>query len=113
VIYFKKRSCRSNHNQLFFGTMKVIKIATAVVLLSLTGCTTGSKVKHTINYYSVGEYRPATVPQYAPYTVMRPAAVVRSVRPIYVVEEDPTVTDLGKEITRKIYKKMQAAYYAN
>jgi hypothetical protein len=44
---------------------------------------------------------------------MRPAAVVRSVRPIYVVEEDPTVTDLGKEITRKIYKKMQAAYYAN
>jgi hypothetical protein len=90
--------------------MKVIKIATAVALLSLTGCTTGSKVKHTINYYSVGEYRPAMVPQYTPVNIIPRAVPVRS---LYVVEEEPTVTDLGKEITRKIYKKMQAAYYAN
>lgn len=93
--------------------MKVIKIATAVMLLSLTGCTTGSKVKHTINYYSVGEYRPVMAPQptHATVPVMRPVVVAR---PVYVVDSDePTVTDLGKEITRKIYKKMQAAYYAN
>lgn len=92
--------------------MKVINTATAIALLSLVGCTTGSKVKHTINYYSVGEYRPVTVPQsaYNPVPVMRP---IVAARPVYLVDEEPTVTDLGKEITRKIYRKMQAAYYTN
>lgn len=50
-------------------------------------------------------------PTHATVPVMRPVVVAR---PVYVVDSDePTVTDLGKEITRKIYKKMQAAYYAN
>jgi hypothetical protein len=92
--------------------MKVINTATAIALLSLTGCTTGSKVKHTINYYSVGEYRPvmAAQPLYKPTHDVRPIVAGRSV---YLVEDEPSVTDLGKEITRKIYRKMQAAYYTN
>lgn len=92
--------------------MKVINTATAIALLSLVGCTTGSKVKHTINYYSVGEYRPvmATQPAYTPAPILRP---IIAARPVYFVDEEPTVTDLGKEITRKIYRKMQAAYYTN
>jgi hypothetical protein len=92
--------------------MKVIKIATAVTLLSLTSCTTGSKVKHTINYYSVGEYRPVALPQFQHASVPAIHPIVAA-RPVYIVEEEPTVTDLSKEITRKIYKKMKAAYYTN
>lgn len=89
--------------------MKKIHIVAAVLLIVLTqGCTTGSKIKHTINYYSVGEYRAAvpSQPVYTPVPVMRQG-------PVYIVESEPTITDLSKEITRKIYKKMQAAYYTN
>lgn len=83
-------------------------ISTALLAVLMQSCTTGSKVKHTINYYSVGEYR-AAVPSQPIYT---PVPVVRQ-GPVYIVESEPTITDLGKEITRKIYKKMQAAYYTN
>jgi hypothetical protein len=92
--------------------MKVIKVATALTLFSLTGCTTGSKVKHTINYYSVGEYR-SIMPQQTVYNPISNLHPIVAARPVYIVEEEPTVTDLSKEITRKIYKKMKAAYYTN
>ena len=90
--------------------MKVLNTSVILALVALSGCTTGSKVKHTVNYYSVGEYRSVPVPLPTPqlptiYNVAPP-------RIVYVSQE-PTITDLGKEITRKIYRKMQAAYSAN
>lgn len=75
----------------------------------LASCTTGSKTKITTNYYSVGETRP-----YIAQPVIEQPIVQRPIvyQPVYTYQE-PTVTDLGKEIGRKIYRKIQTAYYVN
>ena len=88
------------------------------ILLSLTlvGCTTGSKTKTNVNYYSNVSY---TIPQepiepeviYKQVPVEVPVEVVRY-RTIYkqVPPRHTTMTELGEELGRKILRKMKAAY---
>jgi hypothetical protein len=84
------------------------------ILLSLTlvGCTTGSKTKTNVNYYSNVSYV-APAPQPEPVIIYRdvPVEVVRY-KTIYkrVPPRQASMTDLGEELGRKMLRKMRAAY---
>jgi hypothetical protein len=85
-----------------------------ILSMMLVGCTTGSKTKHNINYYSNVSYAP---PQLEPITIYKevpvevPVEVVRY-KTIYkrVPPRESTISDLGEEIGRKMLRKMRAAY---
>lgn len=88
-----------------------------IVLLlgvGLVGCTTGSKTKTNINYYSNVSYTPEPEIRYVQVPVEVPVEVVKEKR---IVEYRPArqlgVTDLGAELGRKMIRKMQAAYNEN
>jgi len=84
-------------------------ISSCAIILTMTGCTTGSKTRVTTNYYSVGDTRPQYVHRITEQpTIVRPVVY----QPVYAYH-DPTVVDLSKEIGRKIYRKIQTAYYVN
>lgn len=73
-----------------------------VLSLSVVGCTTGSKTKTNINYYSNVSYAPPA----QEYVVQR--VVVE--RPVYYTNRDATMADLSREIGRKMLRKIRAAY---
>lgn len=85
------------------------------ILLSLTliGCTTGSKTKTNVNYYSNVSYTIPQEPQviYTEVPVEVPVEVVRY-KTIYkrVPPRQASVSELGEELGRKILRKMKAAY---
>jgi hypothetical protein len=89
------------------------------ILLSLTlvGCTTGSKTKVNLNYYSntscYGYIPPQEViPQYIEPEVVYKEVPVVKYRTIYKVvpPRQASMTELGEEIGRKMLRKMRAAY---
>lgn len=81
---------------------------------SLIGCTTGSKTKTNINYYSNVSYIPEPEIRYIQVPVEIPVEVVKEKR---IVEYRPArqlaVADLGAELGRKMLRKMRAAYNEN
>jgi hypothetical protein len=86
------------------------------IILSLTfvGCTTGSKTKTNVNYYSNVSYIPEPEVRYVEVPVQVPVEVVKEKR---IVEYRPVrhlaMADLGAEIGRKMLRKMKAAYNEN
>lgn len=85
-----------------------------ILSLTLVGCTTGSKTKNNINYYSNVSYIPEPEVRYVEVPVEVPVEVVKEKR---IVEYRPArqlaMTDLGAEIGRKMLRKMKAAYNEN
>ncbi len=74
--------------------------------LMVGGCTTGSKTKTNINYYSNVSYVPASEPEY----------IVKEViveKPIYYTNRNATMADLGSQIGHKMLRKIKAAYNEN
>ena len=77
-----------------------------ILSLSVVGCTTGSKTKTNINYYSNVSYAPPSEPEY----------IVKHIvleKPVYYCYQDATMGDLGKEIGYKMLRKIKAAYNEN
>jgi hypothetical protein len=90
------------------------KIIPIILSLTLVGCTTGSKTKTNINYYSNVSYV-APAPQPEPRVIYRdvPVEVVRyEYKTIYerVPPRQASITELGEELARKMLRKMRAAY---
>jgi hypothetical protein len=86
------------------------KFIPIILSLTLVGCTTGSKTKVNVNYYSNASYV-ASQPQIIYRDV--PVEVVRyQYKTIYkrVPPRQASVTDLGEELGRKLLRKMRAAY---
>ena len=77
-----------------------------VLSLSMVGCTTGSKTKTNINYYSNVSYAPPSQPEYVYQEV-----VVE--KPVYYCSRSATMGDLGREIGYKMLRKIKAAYNEN
>lgn len=80
--------------------------------MTLVGCTTGSKTKNNINYYSNVSYAP---PQLEPeQTIIYKEVPVEVVRYKTIYKRVPprqtTMTELGEEIGMKLLRKMRAAY---
>jgi hypothetical protein len=73
------------------------------------GCTTGSKTKTNINYYSNVSYVVAQEPQViykeTPVEVIRYKTIYKRVTP-----QQASISDLGEELGRKMLRKMRAAY---
>ena len=82
-----------------------------ILSLTLVGCTTGSKTKTNVNYYSNVSYTIPQEPQVIYKEVEVPVEVVRY-QTIYkkVPPRQASVTELGEELGRKILRKMRAAY---
>jgi hypothetical protein len=82
-----------------------------ILSLTLVGCTTGSKTKTNINYYSNVSYTPEPVTIYKEVPVEVPVEVVRY-QTIYkkVPPRQASMSELGEEIGRKLLRKMKAAY---
>jgi hypothetical protein len=89
------------------------KIIPILLSLTLIGCTTGSKTKTNVNYYSNVSYTIPQEPQviYKEVPVEVPVEVVRY-KTIYkrVPPRQASVTELGEELGMKILRKMKAAY---
>lgn len=90
------------------------KFIPIILSLTLVGCTTGSKTKTNLNYYSNVSYV-ASQPQiiYRDVPVEVPVEVVRyQYKTIYkrVPPRQASITDLGEELGRKLLRKMRAAY---
>lgn len=83
-----------------------MKMIIPIALSLMVGCTTGSKTKTNINYYSNVSYAPPTQPEYIYQEV-----VVE--KPIYYGSRNATMTDLGSQIGYKMLRKMKAAYNEN
>jgi hypothetical protein len=85
---------------------------------SLIGCTTGSKTKTNLNYYSntisYNNIQPEPEPvviykeKIVPVETIKYQTIYRNVPP-----QDATMADLGGEIGRKLLRKMRAAYNEN
>lgn len=86
--------------------MKYIPI---ILLLSLGGCTTGSKTKTNINYYSNVYVASSSEPMPCESTYEQPVRRVAYYRPT----QDLTICDLSTEIGRKMLRKIRAAYNEN
>lgn len=82
-----------------------------ILSLTLVGCTTGSKTKTNVNYYSNVSYAPEPVTIYKEVPVEVPVEVVRY-QTIYkkVPPRHASMSELGEEIGRKLLRKMKAAY---
>ena len=85
-----------------------------ILSLTLVGCTTGSKTKTNLNYYSNVSYV-VPQPQPEPRVIYKevPMEVVRyEYKTIYkrVPPRQASMTDLGEELGRKLLRKMRAAY---
>jgi hypothetical protein len=94
-----------------------------ILSFSLIGCTTGSKTKTNLNYYSYNNIQPEpeSVVIYkepepvviykekiVPVETIKYKTIYRNVPP-----QDVTMADLGGEIGKKLLRKMQAAYNEN
>jgi hypothetical protein len=85
---------------------------------SLIGCTTGSKTKTNLNYYSntisYNNIQPEPEPvviykeKIVPVETIKYKTIYRNVPP-----QDATMADLGGEIGKKLLRKMRAAYNEN
>jgi len=87
------------------------KLIPILLCLTLGGCTTGSKTKTNINYYSnvyVAETTPEPMPCESQYEEPQVRRVV-----YYRPTQDLTICDLSTEIGRKMLRKMRAAYNEN
>lgn len=85
-----------------------ILLLTAV---ALTGCTTGSKTKTIINYYSnVGYTQAQSPPPPPPQIIYRDREVVRERRVVSYRQRELSMTELGDQLGRKLIRKMKAAY---
>jgi len=82
-----------------------------ILSLTLVGCTTGSKTKTNINYYSNVAYTPPPEPQIIYKETEVPIEVIRY-KTIYkrVPPRQASMTELGEELGRKMLRKMRAAY---
>lgn len=85
-----------------------------ILSLTLVGCTTGSKTKTNINYYSNVSYTPPEpeptivykeVPVEVPVEVVRYKTIYKRVPP-----RQASMSELGEEIGMKLLRKMKAAY---
>lgn len=101
-----------------------------LISFSLIGCTTGSKTKTNLNYYSntisYNNIQPEPViltPPQKEYEILpKPTIIYKEIpvetikyRTIYkkVPPQDVTMADLGSEIGKKLLRKMRAAYDEN
>jgi hypothetical protein len=91
---------------------------------SLIGCTTGSKTKTNLNYYSntISYNNIQPEPEVVIYKEPEPVVIYKEVpvetikyKTIYkkVPPQDVTMADLGGEIGKKLLRKMRAAYNEN
>lgn len=93
----------------------MIKYFFIIPIVFLTGCTTGSKTR--IDYKHYVYTAPSTQTFIVEKETEKPVFIPRE-RPVYIYTpssscEEPTITDLSKEISRKMAKKARAAWYAN
>jgi len=113
VSEFRISKKRNQENQM----KKYIPI---LLCLTLGGCTTGSKTKTNINYYSnvyvagtTTEPMPCESQYEEPQVIYReiPVEVIRY-KTIYkkVLPKQASISDLGEELGRKMLRKMRAAY---
>lgn len=102
VSEFRISKKRNQENQM----KKYIPI---LLCLPIMGCTTGSKTKNNINYYSNVSYVVAQEPQViykeTPVEVIRYKTIYKKVLP-----KQASISDLGEELGRKMLRKMRAAY---
>jgi hypothetical protein len=84
-----------------------ILLLTAV---ALTGCTTGSKSKTIINYYSNVGYAQAQPPPPPPQIIYRDREVVRERRIVSYRQRELSMAELGDHLGKKLIRKMKAAY---
>jgi hypothetical protein len=88
-----------------------ILLLTAV---ALTGCTTGSKSKTIINYYSNVGYAqaqpPPPPPPPPPQIIYRDREVVRERRIVSYRQRELSMAELGDQLGKKLIRKMKAAY---
>jgi hypothetical protein len=86
-----------------------------IPIVFLTGCTTGSKTR--IDYKHYVYTAPSSQTIIVEKETEKPVFIPRQ-RPVYVYVpshtcEEPTITDLSKEIGKKMTRKARAAWYAN
>ena len=102
ISEFRISKKRNQENQM----KKYIPI---LLCLPIMGCTTGSKTKTNINYYSNVSYVVAQEPQViykeTPVEVIRYKTIYKRVTP-----QQASISDLGEELGRKMLRKMRAAY---
>jgi hypothetical protein len=96
--------------------------------ISLIGCTTGSKTKTNLNYYSntisYNNIQPEPEPEVVIYKEPEPVVIYKEkIVPVETIKyktiyrnvppQDATMADLGGEIGKKLLRKMRAAYNEN